>query len=209
MFKFACSLIILLALSPVTAMMSDGDEGHTSQKSSALPQEEEKTHYWFLNIPERGLVEGRCSKRSAEHLELEMKSTRAWKARHETLKKEHKELELEILEKDGGGEEGVIPTTSLSSEAKKKHELEAELRKVNFDDKYYQALTAKYQWMLQYYICIPDDTSSIRQRGIDANRRQLVLIHADHMNMGLLHRRWRLQDELAALSQEDQSKEAR
>ena len=190
-------------------MISDRDEGPPSQKPSALPQEEEKTHYWFLNIPERGLVEGRCSKRSAEHLELEMKSTRAWKKTYDTLWIEQSQLKLEILEKDGGGEYGIIPPTFSSPAAEKKYKLEAELRKVNFDDKYYQALTARQQWLLQYYVCIPDDASLIRQRGIKEVMRQLVLIHADHMNMGLLHRRWRLQDELAALSQEDQLKEAR
>ncbi len=56
MFKFACSLIILLALSPLTAMMSDGDE--VLPERSALPGEVVKPYDWSVDTPSHGVVEG-------------------------------------------------------------------------------------------------------------------------------------------------------
>lgn len=210
MFKFSSSLIILLAVSPLTAMMeNDSGDNLSDSPSPKLTQKQldEETHYWFLTIPGEGLVQGKCSGVRARHMERELKSVRAMEKslksleeEYEALKKEYealKALPVTALINDGS----EISPDSLSSKSAQKHKLQVELYQVTLDIKEHEIAMAECQLERQRYMCIPSDASQTRRRGIDFAMSKLRDLSVPGLLSGLSGTQWRLEQEIKKLEE--------
>ncbi len=203
LFKFSSSLIILLAFSPLTAMMeNDSGDNLSDSPSPKLTQKQldEETHYWFLTIPGEGRVQGKCSGVRARHMERELKSVRAMEKSLKSLEEEYEALKaLPVTALSNGGSE--ISPDSLSSKSAQKHKLQVELYQVTLEIKEHEIAMAECQLERQRYMCIPSDASQTRRRGIDFAMSKLRDLSVPGLLSGLSGTQWRLEQEIKKLEE--------